>query len=169
MKRRIIVLGLFLAIIVFLSLLCNQTYPDVSSMEKKIAKELDIDQVSIFVQQDVDDYRFVGYVSDRDQGFAVFKQNKNGDYTFEYVKKEDKMISRVKDIFYDYYASYWVVVSHNENLKTIESRIKYNTDSIDEIIKLEVTDNPSISISKLPEKDYEVEYCFYDKEGNLIQ
>jgi len=168
MKKGIFSSILFLLIIFMIGCSDSQIFNDVTSMEDKIAKELDIEQVSIFGLKDIDEYRFVGYIANQ-QGFAVFKQNENGDYIFDFVKKADRMISRTKDITYDNYASYWVVLNNNENLNTIQRKIKYKSDSVDEIINLEVTEYPSISVLKFRHEDHEAEYNFYDSKGRLIQ
>lgn len=169
MKKSILCLIVLLLIIFMIGYSNNQTFNDVTSMEAKTANELDIEQISIFDLQDVDEYRFVGYTFDNHLGFAVFKQDENGDYIFEIAKKADKMISRAKDIFYDYHISYWIVLSNNENLNTIQRKIKYKSDSNEEITTLEVTECPSINVLKFRNEDHEGEYNFYDVKGNLIQ
>lgn len=169
MKKGILSLIVLLLITFMAGCSYNQTFNDVNPMEAKIAKELDIEQVSIFDLQDIDEYRFVGYTYDNHYGFAAFKQNENGNYIFNYVKKPHKMIPAAKDIAYDNHILYWIVVNNNKNLKTIEFKIKYKSDSSEEIITREVTDCPSISVVKLPTKDFGGEYNFYDDKGNLIK
>jgi hypothetical protein len=117
----------------------------------------------------VGDYRFVGYTSNNQQGYAAFKLNENGDYVFDILKKTDKMISRARDIYNDSHISYWIVLNNNKDLNTIQWKIKYNSGTGDEIKTIEVTDCPGISILKLPEGDYTGEYNFYDNKGNLIK
>lgn len=169
MKKGILILIVIGMIIFFIGYLNNETFNDPASMEAKISKELDIEKVSIFDLQDIEEYRFVGYTYDNNHGFATFKQNDNGDYIFSYLKKPHKIIPAAKDIAYDYHALYWIVVNNNKNLKTVEVKIKYQSDSKEEIITGEVTKYPSISIVKLPTRDFEAEYNFYDKKGNLIE
>ncbi len=169
MKKGIFSSVLFLLIIFMIGCSDSQTFNDVTLMEAKIAKELAVERVSIFDLKDIDEYRFVGYTFANQQGFAVFKKNENEDYIFDFIKKADRMISRAKDITYDHYASYWVVLNNNENLNTIQRKIKYKSESVDEIINLEVTKYPSISVLKFRPEDHEAEYNFYDSKGSLIQ
>lgn len=169
MKKGILILIVIGLIIFIIGYLNNQTFNDPASMEAKISKELDIELVSIFDLQDIDEYRFVGYTYDNHHGFAAFKQNNNGDYIFSYVKKPHKMIPAAENIAYDHHVLYWIVVNNNKNLKTVELKIKYQPDSKEEIITREVTEYPSISVVKLPTRDFEAEYNFYDKKGNLIE
>ncbi|MGI5852461.1 MAG: hypothetical protein ACOX77_10210, partial [Caldicoprobacterales bacterium] len=91
MKKGILILIAVGLIIFIIGNLSNQTFDDAASVEAKIAKELDIEQVSIFDLQDIDEYRFVGYTHDNSHGFATFKQKENGGYIFDYVKKLHKM------------------------------------------------------------------------------
>lgn len=171
MKRSIIISIVPLLVIFLIGCSKNQTFNDTKSMETKIAKELNIKEVSTFGLQDIDEYRFVGYTFDNHYGYAAFKRNENGDYIFDYVKKADKMTPRALDIAIDYHSDYWVAVSNNENLKTIKFKIKDKSSSNDEIINLEVTGNPSISVVKLPYENYfeSGEYNFYDDKSNLIK
>lgn len=169
MKKSILSLIVFLQVIFMFGCSNNQTFNDVTSMEVKIAKELDTEQVSIFDLQDIDEYRFVGYTFDNNQGYAVFKQNEKGNFIFDYIKNSDRMISRAENIFNDNHILYWIVVSTNENLNTIELKIDLENSSDDEIITIEVEDNPSINVIKLPEKNFGGEYNFYDDKGNLIK
>jgi hypothetical protein len=128
-------------------------------------------EVSAFGLQDIDEYRFVGYTFDNHYGFAIFKLNENGDYIFERVKKADKMIPRALDIVVDYHNDYWIAISNNENLNTIQFKTKDKSNSNDKVITVEVTDCPSISVIKLPYEDYfeSGEYNFYDDISNLIK
>jgi hypothetical protein len=171
MKRSIIISIVLLLVILLIGCSKNQTFNDTKSMETKIAKELNTKEVSAFGLHDIDKYRFVGYTFDNHYGFAIFKLNENGDYIFERVKKADKMIPRALGIVVDYHNDYWIAISNNENLNTIQFKTKDKSNSNDKIITVEVTDCPSISVIKLPYEDYfeSGEYNFYDDKSNLIK
>ncbi len=169
MKKCLPVLLVIIMLILLSGCLGGQTYSDVPSMEKKIAKELDAEQVSAFDVQDIGVYRFVGYTFDSQYSFAVFKQNDKGDYTFDYVKKPENLVPRAENIGVGYHSIYWIAVSSNESLDTIKFEIDAQSDFNDKIITLEITENPSISVIELPDENYQGEYNFYDGQGNLIK
>ena len=169
MKKSIVIAIVLLVVTFLISFLKNQTFNDTKSMETKIAKELNTKEVSIFGLQDNDKYRFIGFTFNNDYGFAVFKQNENGDYIFERIKKADRMIPRALDIVVAYHDDYWIALSNNKNLNTIKFKIMDKLNSDEKIITVEVTDNPSISVIKLPNEDYNGEYNFYDDKSYLIK
>lgn len=171
--KKLLSLAVLLLVLILLFFLTDcaktQTFPDVPSMEKKIAKELNAAQVSVFDMQDIGGYRIVGYAADTDCSFAVFKQNEKGKYTFDFVKKAEKLIKRAENIGVGYHDTYWIAVSGNPALRTIRFEIDSRSGVKYETVTLDVVENPSIRIIEMPTENFEGEYNFYDGEGNLIQ
>lgn len=169
MYKRILVMVAFLLVIVSIVYYSNISFNDTPSMEAEIERRLKVDEVSIFDLQDMDEYRFAGYTYNHSQGYAVFKQNKKGDFLFEFASTSDRMISRAENIFNDTYISYWIVLSINEDLHSIEFKYNFDQGTYDKVIKTDVVDHPSINVMKWPEFNFAGEYLFYDIQGNVIR
>lgn len=166
----VLLLILFIIVFIFGYLKYNQTFNDVASMKTKIAKELETEQVSIFDIQGAEGHRLVGYTFDNKQGYAVFEQNEDGDYQYEYVRNTERMRSRNKDIYY--YPSFLfhrVILNNNEDLRTIEFIINFKSNSTEEIKTIEINDHPSLIIFEKPNRSHHLKMNFYDGKGNLIE
>lgn len=79
------------------------------------------------------------------------------------------MISRAENIFNDTYISYWIVLSTNEDLHSIEFKFNFDQGTDDKVIMTDVVDHPSINVMKWPEVNFAGEYLFYDIHGNVIR
>ncbi len=163
--------GLLILLVVGIAILWpNPTFNDVPAMQAKVAKEVGREQVTIFQVEEIDEYRFVGYSFDAQYGFAVFKQNDAGNYVYDHAYKRDNLIYRVEDIGVGHHANYWIAVSGNPALSTVQFSMEYNSgDKQDELITKQITECPSLSVIKLPEENFGGEYSFYDRDGNLIK
>lgn len=167
-EKKVMISGLYVLMIPLL-MACSQTFNDVPAMESKIAKELDIELVSIFDIKDIDEYRFVGYTYENKLGFACFKQNKERGYEFEYLRDTDRMRSRSENIFYLPVSWHMIFLNNNENLHTIKRKTTYKFDSSEELEVIEVTGSPSIIIFDLIRGSHKSEYTYYDDNGDLIE
>lgn len=159
---------LLFLVLALAQVLRSQVLQNMPDMQARIAQELDVQAVSVFDVRDAGNYRFAGYTADGQYGFAVFERVKNGGYLFRHAKPADRMISRAKDISYDYHGGYWIIVSRNASLSTIQAEIRYESGAPSETVARRVTKNPSITVVETPSTNYSAEYSFIDKDGNAI-
>ena len=180
-KRKTIVLiaAAALVVLIFLGFWGSKDYNGntLANAEKVLAKELDTKNVHAFHIIDRGEYRFMVYVTDKESGYAVFKQIKEGgDYLFDKITPKSKMLKRAKDSYVSRYSvDYMIIWTENPQVHGFAYQYTKPENYSGTLHSQFFTDEEegirfnAFALQSPVADEYTMEYWFYDQNSNEVQ
>ncbi|MFI3166652.1 MAG: hypothetical protein R3Y32_00895 [Bacillota bacterium] len=166
-KKYIIASAIILCSVVFFFVIMSQNKNDCDTLENRELRLREISNLgeltTISEEIIIDEYIVSGYTTKNNRyGLAIFEPNGDGKYQFQSntTRENDSLVLEIAIINGVDYNIFWANkpdLDYAEITYTVENKI-------DETIKIDAQDNQIIYI-KSPDKDYNVEYIFVDKNG----
>lgn len=155
-------------IVFIISFFAIRSHPDSSTLKSREQRLSELSKLDgdahISCEIEIDGYIVSGYNSSNNKhGLAIFEPQGDGKYKFQMnvTRQNDELVFLGTTINQKSYDLFW---ADKENLDYAE--ITYTLSGlVQETLKLDAKDN-AIIYMKPPAKDYSVEYCVVDKNGN---
>ncbi|MEA4816082.1 MAG: hypothetical protein VB120_04395 [Lachnospiraceae bacterium] len=173
MKKKHVIPCVVGAILIILSIsfFAMRSRSDGSTLE---SRELRLSELSkldgdahISCEIEIDGYIVSGYSNSNDKyGLAIFEPQKDGKYQYQTntTRENDELVFMTTTINQKSYNLFW---ANKADLDYAE--ITYTLSGIaGETVKLDAKDNVII-YTEAPAKDFSVEYCFVDKNGDRFE